>query len=145
MLLGFDVHLLAFYREDYPNARFLNTQGVKIYPKQIASLYTEDIAEWILQQAAQIQPDVFIPDGSTPGCFAGKWLRASRIPVISAHRSDDETKGRATYFGSARSPYASTGIVCVSAYLRDELIRRVRNPKLLTKVIPSGVEIPDGV
>lgn len=140
--LGFEVHLLAFYYEDYPTARALEAQGIKVHPQQVTSLFTKDITVWILEQAEQIQPDVFIPDVSTPGCFAGKWLKDSGVPVINSCRSlDDTNRGRALYFSDPRSPYVSTGIVCVSQYLRDDLLSRVDNPALLTTVIPSGVEL----
>jgi colanic acid/amylovoran biosynthesis glycosyltransferase len=140
---GYEVHVLVLYQGDFPNARKLALQGVQIYPES-AIYSTQSAVQWILQEIAEIQPDVFIPDVSTPGCFAGKWAKASGIPVINSFRSDDETNwGRALYFSDAQSGFSTSAIFCVSHYLLDELMNKIDNPDLVTTVIPSGVDIPN--
>lgn len=100
--------------------------------------------KWILRQAENIQPDVFIPDVSTPGCFAGQWIKKSGIPVINSHRSDDDNNwGKAIYFSDPKYRYTSSAIFCVSNYLLTQLNQKIRNPDLITAVIPSGVPIPN--
>src|SRR5687768_11092564 len=85
---GHEVHLLAVYTSDFPNARLLREQGVAIYP--VKKDYTEPMVKWILKKVEEIQPDIFIPDISVQGCLAGKWIKESGIPVVNTHRSDDE-------------------------------------------------------
>src|SRR5688500_2801726 len=69
---GIEVHLFVIYTTDFPNARILQQQGVTIHTKK--KDYTEILVGWMLSKVEAIQPDVFIPDISTPGCFAGKWI-----------------------------------------------------------------------
>lgn len=139
---GYDVHVLVMYHSDYPNARLLQDRKVSTHNTPFI-VDSEQAVKWILDQIEVIQPDVFIPDVSTPGCFAGKWVKASGIPVINSHRSDDENNwGKALYFSDPESEFLSSAIFCVSDYLRSQLEKRVRNFNLLTAVIPSGVSVP---
>lgn len=139
---GYQVHLMAIYFGDFPNARALEQSGVHIYATP--HNYTEPLVRWILENIAMIQPDVFIPDVSTPGCFAGKILLQSRVPVITTHRSDDETNwGRAIYFSDPQYRHELSGIVCVSNFLKTALQFKVPQTSTLTTVIPSGVDIPE--
>jgi glycosyltransferase involved in cell wall biosynthesis len=136
---GYVVHVLAIYKKDYPNARKLVQYGVSVWAK--SSPYTEPLIKWILQKVEAIQPDVFIPDVSAPGCFAGKWLIAANIPVINTHRSDDTLNwGKALYFSDRKYGQTLTGIVCVSRYLQENLLNRIGETSILSTVIPSGVE-----
>jgi glycosyltransferase involved in cell wall biosynthesis len=138
---GFEIHLLAVYGKDYPNARALQLQGISIYP--LKRTFTEMLVKAMLEKVEQIQPDVFIPDVSAQGCLAGTWVKASGIPVINTHRSDDALNwGKAVYFTDAAYGQQLSGIVCVNQFLRDELMRRVTSTSVLTEVIPSGVIVP---
>ncbi|MBK6647417.1 MAG: glycosyltransferase [Anaerolineales bacterium] len=139
---GYDVHVLVMYHLDCPNARSLQERKVITHNTPFI-VDSKQAVKWILKQIEAIQPDVFIPDVSTPGCFAGKWVKAAGIPVINSHRSDDENNwGKALYFSDPGSEFVSSAIFCVSEYLRSQLETRVRNLDLLTAVIPSGVSIP---
>src|ERR1041384_8372963 len=86
---GYDVHALVLYFSDYPNAKVLKAKGVHIC---VAPYFADsrNAVKWILKKVEKIQPNIFIPDVSTSGCFAGKWVKASGIPVINSHRSDDD-------------------------------------------------------
>ena len=140
---GYDVHVLVIYQSDYPNAREIQKEGVHIYIKPFIT-DSRRAVKWILKQAENIQPDVFIPDVSTTGCFAGKWIKKSGIPVINSHRSDDDINwGKAIYFSDPKYGYTSTAIFCVSNYLLTQLKQKINNPELITAVIPSGVPIPN--
>ena len=139
---GYQVHLMAIYFGDFPNARVLEQSGVHIYATP--QNYTESLVKWILENIEQIQPDVFIPDVSTPGCFAGKLLLEYGVPVITTHRSDDETNwGRAIYFSDPQYRHELSGIICVSTFLKNALHLKVPTTSTLTTVIPSGVDIPE--
>lgn len=138
----YEVHVLALYRDGYPNAKGIEKRGVKIHPHPFINDSREAV-KWILQKAEEIQPDVYIPDVSTPGCFAGKWLRKSGIPVINSHRSDDENNwGRAIYFSDPDHDFTTDAIFAVNSYLLKSLKKKVSNPDLHTAVIPSGVIVP---
>lgn len=138
---GYDIHLIAFYFEDYPNARELENLGISIYPFKHSN--TAQAVKQIHTIVASSQPDVFIPDVSTPGCFAGKWIKKSGIPVITTHRSDDEiNKGRAMYFSDYRNKHTVSGIVCVSDFLKSQIQTIAKESGVLTTTIPSGVDIP---
>jgi glycosyltransferase involved in cell wall biosynthesis len=102
------------------------------------------MVKWILKKVEEIQPDVFIPDISVQGCFAGKWVIEAGIPVINTHRSDDALNwGKAVYFADPRLGHQLSGLVCVNHFLRDELLARVPATSIHTEVIPSGVPVPD--
>jgi len=140
---GYDVHVLVLYHADYPNARILRSKGVSIYPTTFI-VDSMKAVRWILRKAEKIQPDIFIPDVSTPGCFAGKWMKESGIPVVNSHRSDDDNNwGKAIYFSDPQYGFATSAIFCVSNYLLEKLTRKISNPDLVTMVIPSGVSIPN--
>jgi glycosyltransferase involved in cell wall biosynthesis len=138
---GYETHLLSIYVEDYPNARSLSNQGVIVH--SILQTDTLTLVNWILNKAEEIQPDIFVPDLSVPGCFAGKYIQKSGVPVITTHRSDDKNNwGRAIYFTDLTYKYNLTGIVCVSDYLKNTLIDKISKTHSIITVIPSGVEIP---
>lgn len=144
--MGHAVHLLACYYGDYPTAKRLSADGVHVYPLRLSLLPTVHVTRWIVHKIVQIQPDVFIPDVSTAGCFAGQCVRESGRPVITTLRSNDEVNwGRALYFTDPDLPYRVSGVVCVGRYLHDELLRQRASPELLTAVIPSGVSLPQTV
>lgn len=140
---GYEVHVLVLYWSDFPNAREIQKKSVNIH----VSPFIKDskyAVKWIMEQVEGIQPDIFIPDVSTPGCFAGKWIEKSGIPVINSHRSDDENNwGKAIYFSDPKNGFATSAIFCVNNYLLDQLNKKIKNPELITTVIPSGVPIPD--
>ena len=139
---GYDVHVLVMYYSDYPNAREMSAEGVHIHVKPFI-IDSRQAVKWILEQAESIQPDVFIPDISTPGCFAGKWIKKSGIPVINSHRSDDDNNwGKAIYFSDPKYGYDTSAVFCVSNYLLAQLSQKIKNPNLVTAIIPSGVLIP---
>lgn len=141
---GFETYLLSIYIEDYPNARSLGSQGVIVHSFPQSDTLT--LVNWILSKVEEIQPDIFVPDLSVPGCFAGKYIQESGVPVITTHRSDDGNNwGRAIYFTDLTYKCSLTGIVCVSDYLKDKLIDKISKTRTLMTVIPSGVEIPASI
>lgn len=139
---GYDVHVLVLYHADYPNARALQKSGVQVHAAPFIA-DSRQAVRWILDQTEKNQPDIFIPDVSTPGCFAGKWIKSFGIPVINSHRSDDKNNwGKAIYFSDPKYGFESSAIFCVSNHLLRQLEQKVENLGLLTAVIPSGVPIP---
>ena len=138
---GHEVFLICFYKTDFPNARQISQSQVQIFPFLRSD--TKTSVKNILTVLKKIQPDAFIPDVSTPGCFAGKWIQKCGIPVITTLRGNDKNNwGRALYFTDPISKYNVTGVVCVSPYFQDQLINKRGNYPLNSEVIPSGVPIP---
>lgn len=139
---GYRVYLLSIYHKDFPNSRSLEKEGVIVFTTPYT--YTIDNVNWILEKAEEIQPDVFIPDVSTAGCFAGKWIKQAGISVINTLRSDDDLNwGKAIYFSSTEFDHVLSGIVCVNSFLETNLRTKIGNSPILSAVIPSGVPIPD--
>ncbi len=141
---GHDIHLIPFYHDAYPNAEYVESNGVKIYPTKHS--HTDLAVKNILGVIEKVQPDAFIPDVSTPGCFAGYWVRQSGIPVVNTLRSDDSNNmGRALYFSHPKYNRQLSGVVCVSNYLKDQLLGKLAPYVSQTVTIPSGVDIPDEI
>ena len=137
---GHQVQALLGYHQDYPNARFLEKQGVEC--RVIEFTNTEIMVKWILQQLKDFQPDVFVPNISVAGGFAAKWAKQANIATIIAHRSNDEFNwGLARMFGFGFKEWQTSGLVCVSNYLKKEVLKKTRIPVEI-EVIPSGVPIP---
>lgn len=141
---GYQVSLISFYMGgDYVNARYLEEFGVAIYPFPYTVPLKEKVRT-ILKVTEKIQPDVFIPDVSTAGCFAAKWMKPFGIPSVNSHRSDDENNwSKAVYFSDDKNGFTTSGIFCVSHFLLNELKNRVNELNVVTKVIPSGVILPE--
>jgi glycosyltransferase involved in cell wall biosynthesis len=138
---GHEVFLICFYKTDFPNARQISQSQVQIFPFLRSD--TKTSVKNILTVLKKIQPDAFIPDVSTPGCFAGKWVQKCGIPVITTLRGNDKNNwGRALYFTDPISKYNVTGVVCVSPYFQDQLINKRGNYPLNSEIIPSGVPVP---
>lgn len=139
---GYDVHALVLFNDDYPNAQYIEQMGVTIHCTPFLESTKKEIL-WILEKVKHIKPKVFIPDVSTPGCLATKWIRKWGIPCINSHRSNDDLNwGKAFFFSDKKYNYTTDAIFCVSNVLKEELLLQINNPNLITKVIPSGVMIP---
>lgn len=139
---GYKVYVLVIYSKDYPNGRILQHGGIIVHATR--KNFTEPLVKWILDKVEEIQPHVFIPDVSTPGCFAGIWVMKAGIPVITSHRSDDKLNwGKALYFSDPKYGNVLSGIVCVNRYLESTLINKIKESPILRAVIPSGVPVPD--
>lgn len=138
---GHQVQALLGFHQDYPNARFLEKHGVECRVIEFTS--TEIMVKWILQQLKDLQPDVFVPNISVAGGFAAKWAKQANIATIIAHRSDDEFNwGLARMFGFGFKDWQTSGLVCVTNYLKKEVLKKTRIPVEID-VIPSGVPIPE--
>jgi glycosyltransferase involved in cell wall biosynthesis len=127
----------------HPNADYLISLGIECriikYP-----YYSIDFVNWILKQIEDIQPDVFVPNISIQGCFAGRWIKQKGIPVINTLRSlDDNNMGRTLYFSSSKhKKWNCSADVSVSKYLANQLQQKEGYYKSIgISVIPSGVPI----
>lgn len=141
---GYEVNLISFSQtKESPNANFLATKGVNTFVF-LAKKPTIEMVNDIFDVAEKVQPDIFVPDVSTPGCLAAKWLRECNIQTVNSHRSDDAFNwGKAIYFSDKKYDFCTSAIFCVSNYLEQELKNRVSELGVITTVIPSGVTVPE--
>ena len=139
--MGHEAYALVQHQKDCPNAKILEANGITCfyYPEPF---YSSELTRWIMDKISEIQPDIFVPNISIQGCFAGKWIKKARIPVINAMRSDDENNwGRAAFCGEEGGEYQCTGMVFVNKFLQDQFHEKYTS-YIPTSVIPSGVPIP---
>ncbi|RJP75618.1 MAG: glycosyltransferase [Desulfobacteraceae bacterium] len=137
---GHQVHALIGYKNDFPNARFLRKQGVTC--SIMENTYTENMIRWIIRELNHFQPDVFIPNISVAGGFAAKWAMKSDIATIICQRSPDLfNRGLAKMFGYGFKEWQTSGLMCVSNFLKEDVIKQTKIPVRI-KVIPSGVPVP---
>jgi glycosyltransferase involved in cell wall biosynthesis len=103
----------------------------------------ENQVQWLYEQLASIDPDIFVPNISVSGCYAGRYLREAGRPTIAGHRSDDSFNwGMAERFCQRGDEWAVSALFCVS----DELTRAVRQSqshRTIVTTIPSGVPLPE--
>jgi glycosyltransferase involved in cell wall biosynthesis len=145
--MGHEVAALCVWsgkRKAHPNADSLIARGIDCRFHRRTTYY-EPLVRWTLRQAADIGPDVFVPNISTQACFAGRWLKRAGIPVINTCRSPDELNtGRAWFFSRGPEEWRTSGVVCVNGHLQDELLADQRD-HIPSRVIPSGVEVPSAM
>jgi colanic acid/amylovoran biosynthesis glycosyltransferase len=103
---------------------------------------TEDRVQWCLNQVKQNAPDLFIANASLPALFAGKWIKASGIPVVGVLHTDDERfQWIQQEFLSASQDFALSALVCVSELLKDK-IANLNSFHIPVEVISCGTLIP---
>lgn len=141
---GHDVTAMLMYRRGQcPSAAYLREQGVECVTAPIRPSTGRTI-RWILGQLQVIDPDVFVPNVSIAGSFAGRWAREAGIPTVTTHLSDDELNwGKAEQFACGDPKWAVSGLACVS----EELTARTmtKNPKSQVATILHGSPTPPGV
>ena len=135
---GYDVIAPTGYREDAPNARYLEAQGIPC-PLFKMPAPTEDYTAWILAQVARHQPDVFIGDTHVAAGYALPWLNAWGIPSVMMVRSLDayNLEVANAFFGKNLARNASA-LVCVNARIVEEILKTAPLHPDRIRVIPSG-------
>lgn len=134
---NYEIDVLCFYINSHPNADYLNTKGIKCHFRQ-QSLMSYKSVPWILKKIEEINPDIFIPDVSTQGLIAGKWLTIKGVKVINTLRGNDDLNWGKAIFFSRQGKWQSSAIVCVNEFLENKLKTKL-NIEIPTIVIPSGV------
>lgn len=135
---GYTILAPTGYRQDAPNARFLEEQGISC-PLFALPAATEDYVAWILEQVLAFKPDVFIGDTHVAGGYALKYLNEWGIPSIVMARSVDayNTEIARTFF-IQNSAYRAHALVCVNQNIANNLAKLPDARPALIKVIPSG-------
>ncbi len=137
---GHEVTALALYLDEPSNAAYLQSKGVKVITLQYP-IYSEDLVEWIVRTVKELNPDVFVPNIIPQGGLAASWIKAAGIPTIMTHRSEDFYNWtNAKVFACGDAKWACSGLVCVSDYLKNQVIATGKLRSSIT-VIPSGVPV----
>ena len=136
---GHEIFVLAGYRGDYPNIRYLQEKGIHCRLTTLPAS-TESLIRWTIAQVNDLHPDVFIGDTEVFGGFSGHWVKAAGIPVIMIHRSHDAYNwGIAATFVYGPPDWQVSGLVCVSEFLKKSTIAKLGHDNFPVAVIPSGV------
>lgn len=136
---GYEVIAPTGYREDAPNARFLEAQGI-VCPLFKMPAPTEEYTFWLLEQIKQHRPDVFVGDTHVAGGYTLPWLKQWGIPSVMMVRNLDayNLEVAHAFFGKKQSHHASA-LVCVNERIREEVLRYYPDHPEKIRVIPSGV------
>ena len=102
---------------------------------------TEARVRWILKHLRRAPPDLFVPNLSIAGCFAGRWAQEAGIPVVPVvHSDDDFYMAMTAEFVVKTGDFRLAAAACVSRML-EESVRR-RGPATFVERIPCGTCIP---
>ena len=105
--------------------------------------YTEDGVRWFLQRVRESRPDVFVASLTVPAHYAGRWIRAAGIPTVGVMHSDEPYyHGLIDEFVCGRSAFQLSGLVCVSEFLEQEVLKRQPNGVVIRR-IPCGTPVPN--
>ncbi len=126
---GIDVSFLFLSdhrAQDSTIYQYLKNQGFICRLLQVHSFTqyhdnTEDRVRWFLEQVEDLQPDFFIANSVLPALYAGKWIQEAGIPVIGiSHTDDRHYQWLAEEFIQKDNGFSLTGMVCVSAWVREK-------------------------
>jgi glycosyltransferase involved in cell wall biosynthesis len=137
---------LLFMAEDLrqtPHVEMLAAAGIETVGTTFPQS-TEHRVRWYLQQVIEDPPDVFVPSHIFPAYYAAGWMRAAGIATVGVLHSDDEFyRGVQSEFVFGSEFFRLSGLVCVSDYLQQQVLRN-RPDGVLVERIPCGVPLVDG-
>ena len=139
---GYDVTAIIGYHSDCPAQKYLERSGVTVramsWPR-----FCLDQVNWLAETLSEIDPDLFVPNISTSGCYAARYLREAGRPTIAGHLSNDEYNwGLAKRFCQRADEWAVSGLFCMGSELGDTV--RAWNPSRSHVVdICHGVPLSD--
>ena len=97
---------------------------------------------WLLEQARESPPDLFVANHVVPAWYAGAYFRPAGIPTVGILRSDDAFyHDLIRQFVSGARPFRPSAIVAVS-HLLVESVEKARTPETRVRWIPSGTPLP---
>jgi colanic acid/amylovoran biosynthesis glycosyltransferase len=115
---------------------------VRFLENSARNQFVERRIEWILQQVAELQPDVFIPNLMVSAFYAAKWLKQKGIPSIGVVHSNDSFYDRfVETFVCGEEQWRIDCVVAVSRFLESKIAARRRGNVRLER-IPYGVPMP---
>jgi glycosyltransferase involved in cell wall biosynthesis len=139
---GYEVTALVGYLFECPSREFLEGQGVAVRAVEWPE-WVEDQVLWIQKQLGAVDPDIFVPNVSVSGCYAGRYLREAGRPTIAGHLSTDEFNwGMAERFVRSQDEWAVSGLFCMGDVLSDT-VRSWQPTRTIVKNISHGAPLPD--
>ena len=123
---GHHVTAIIGYYSECSAQKYLEQSGVVVravsWPR-----YCVDQVNWLAMTLSEVDPDVFVPNISTSGCYAARYLREAGRPTIAGHLSDDDYNwGLARRFCRRGDEWAVSGLFCMGRELGD--VVRAWNP-----------------
>ncbi len=104
---------------------------------------THTNVRWLLQQAQNDTPAIFVANHVVPAYYAAGFLKQSGVATVGVIRSDDGFyHGLINQFCSRKNHWAPTAVACVSEFLREQVIRANSLAPNQCRTIPSGAIIP---
>lgn len=143
--LGHEVHAICFWvgsEKVHDQIDILIAAGIPCRVQR-RQRYTEDGVKWILEQLAEIHPDVFVAGLSTEGCFTSRWLREAGVPVVNILFGNDPVNlGRSKYFSDCDPQWRVSGHAVFGQTLADQLLTMTRHrlPYTVVHGIAPGAE-----
>jgi glycosyltransferase involved in cell wall biosynthesis len=140
---GVECRVLFFNQPgDCPNVKALRDEGFDcssiVLPRS-----TQFCIKWILDEIRRFPTDIFIPNLSVSGYYAGRWIKESGVPTIGVlHSDDDFHRGIQAEFLYGRAECRLSAVVCVSRFLEEQVLLQSPLPVLVRR-IPYGVPLPD--
>jgi colanic acid/amylovoran biosynthesis glycosyltransferase len=139
---GYEVTALVGYLFECPSREFLEGQGVAVRAVEWPE-WVEDQVLWIQKQLGAVDPDIFVPNVSVSGCYAGRYLREAGRPTIAGHLSTDEFNwGMAERFVRSQDEWALSGLFCMGDVLSDT-VRGWQPARTIVKNISHGAPLPE--
>lgn len=136
---GHEVHALIFHSEAAPMRDYFAAHGIACHTLDILN-YTESKIVWLLERVREISPDVFLPNFSTAGLYAARWVRAAGIPTVGVHLNEDRYNSAIVEQFVVGSPeWAISGLACISEATRRQI--EALNPQY-TKLCANPVGTP---
>ena len=138
---GHDVSAMILYQGDHsPAADHLRRHNIECRVARRGWNVRKQI-RWILQQVADVRPEVFVANVSVAGCYAAKWIRRAGIPTVAAQVSDDGfSRDLVRRFVLDDSEWTLSGLMSVSEELAGTVA--LRQPLSMIGTYCPGPPIP---
>lgn len=140
---GFSIRIRLFSWTDPKNgAAFLFLKAAGFDVKTTLFADTASNVRWLLTQAKDDPPNVFIANHVVPALHAAKYFRRWGVPTIGIIRSDDafyRAIGKVFLNGAKASRVSA--FVCVSSWMSEYLMSTNIGSTIITR-IPSGTPLP---
>jgi glycosyltransferase involved in cell wall biosynthesis len=139
---GMIVQCLCLYHHATPVADRLEHSGIPLR-RLPAGKDTAVTVKWILTEAKDFSPDIFITDWIAPGWYASRWLRRSGVHCIGSVQSDDEYFWSLVrrFLGGTRKSSPISAVWCLSRRLASRVGEYASSYGGRIRFIPSGVPI----
>jgi len=128
--------------EECSTLMFLKSKGIGIEVID-REYFIEDTSRFVLERLQADPPDVFVPNLTLAGYYAGKWVREAGIPTVGILHSDDPFyRALQDEFVFGQGDFSVASIVCVSRLLEKQVANRAPQHTEIVR-IPYGTPVPE--